>query len=367
LWCSGIVTLQINAPSGGAGHRTGLRGGGPLTTLLLGDNLWETIWHNVLLKDSLGKETGNPECVAESKLFPWLDATVTSEKGSTPIQWVSHPPEHVFWGMPRRIRLSMEQAAEPVTCHLCDDVCQTIIKQYRTRNYGMNYDSAWRHPLTPYTKKEEGIQLPVHPGLDGITYRHWLGLVFQDPDTARTPALVIREFYTRKLPRHQGLRIWAFGYDMDNMKARSWHESVMPLVLVDDEIREAFTAGVSCLVRASRESAAIIREAIKKVWFKPGATARGDLSLPDQRFWQDTEPDFFAALETLARQLSAGEDGETVRKAWQGTLKRSCERLFHELANTRMIEQQDPKRIALSWQMMQKRLHGPKLRGMLSI
>ena len=33
-----LFTLQTNAPSGGAGHRVGLRGGGPLTTIMLIDN-----------------------------------------------------------------------------------------------------------------------------------------------------------------------------------------------------------------------------------------------------------------------------------------------------------------------------------------
>lgn len=39
-----LFTLQINAPSGGQGHRVGLRGGGPLTTLVMpaeADTLWQ--------------------------------------------------------------------------------------------------------------------------------------------------------------------------------------------------------------------------------------------------------------------------------------------------------------------------------------
>jgi CRISPR system Cascade subunit CasA len=45
LACSAmaIFTLQTNAPSGGQGHRVSLRGGGPLTTIVMGDTLWQTI------------------------------------------------------------------------------------------------------------------------------------------------------------------------------------------------------------------------------------------------------------------------------------------------------------------------------------
>ena len=49
-----LVTLQTYAPAGGAGHRTSMRGGGPLTTLLTpvrksasACTLWDRIWANV--------------------------------------------------------------------------------------------------------------------------------------------------------------------------------------------------------------------------------------------------------------------------------------------------------------------------------
>ena len=58
-----LFTLQINAPSGGRGHRTGMRDGGPLTTLVLpeerkeGSTLWEKVWLNTLtVKDLQGGE-----------------------------------------------------------------------------------------------------------------------------------------------------------------------------------------------------------------------------------------------------------------------------------------------------------------------
>src|SRR5665648_694737 len=46
LACSAMAlfTLQTNAPAGGKGYRTSLRGGGPLTTIVTGDTLWQTIW-----------------------------------------------------------------------------------------------------------------------------------------------------------------------------------------------------------------------------------------------------------------------------------------------------------------------------------
>ena len=68
-----LYTLQAWAPAGGAGIRTGLRGGGPLVTLVLpeGDNgslapLWRIIWANV-------PEGGKaPEAEDFPRVFPWL-------------------------------------------------------------------------------------------------------------------------------------------------------------------------------------------------------------------------------------------------------------------------------------------------------
>ena len=45
-----LYTFQNWAPAGGAGNRTGLRGGGPLITLVLppaAPSLWHVLWANV--------------------------------------------------------------------------------------------------------------------------------------------------------------------------------------------------------------------------------------------------------------------------------------------------------------------------------
>ena len=45
-----LFTLQTNAPSGGVGHRVGLRGGGPLTTLVLPADDHATLWQKLWLQ-----------------------------------------------------------------------------------------------------------------------------------------------------------------------------------------------------------------------------------------------------------------------------------------------------------------------------
>src|SRR5690554_2565729 len=70
-----LFTLQINAPSGGKGYRTGLRGGGPLTTLVLpsdpGASLWHKLWLNALDQGLYPYSEPEP---ASRDLFPWMGA-----------------------------------------------------------------------------------------------------------------------------------------------------------------------------------------------------------------------------------------------------------------------------------------------------
>src|SRR5439155_14612486 len=75
-----LYTLQQFAPSGGAGHRTSLRGGGPLVTLALPDGgavsrptLWQRLWLNTPADLRL-------DVADKARAFPWLAPTRTSAK-----------------------------------------------------------------------------------------------------------------------------------------------------------------------------------------------------------------------------------------------------------------------------------------------
>ena len=118
-----LLTMQVNAPSGGRGHLTGIRGGGPLTTLILpasGDaSLWATCWLNVLPADQMRRLTGNPAHDSPRATFPWLasgpGAGQTAARVTTPDDM---SPLHVFWAMPRRLFLDFD-GAQPGSCDLC--------------------------------------------------------------------------------------------------------------------------------------------------------------------------------------------------------------------------------------------------------
>jgi CRISPR system Cascade subunit CasA len=91
-----LFTLQINAPSGGQGHRVGLRGGGPLTTLVMpaeAASLWQRLWANVLTREELELDyTGDT-----ASIFPWMRQTRLSDKSGEPTLPGDVHPLHMYW------------------------------------------------------------------------------------------------------------------------------------------------------------------------------------------------------------------------------------------------------------------------------
>lgn len=382
-----LFALQTNAPSGGQGHRVGLRGGGPLTTLLeprglakgeLG--LWHLLWLNVLparlLQDETETETPAPEAI-----FPWLAATRTSEKNQkvTPIQ--AHPLQ-MYWGMPRRIRLDFAAPGEG-RCDLCGQESASLLRQYRTRNFGVSYE-AWRHVLSPHTREAaDKPWLPVHGQPGGIGFRHWLGIAVADPEgrgkTQRQPAKVVSHASQGGRRRIEA-DIWAFGYDMDNMKARAWVESRMPLLLADEVRQTAFEEASSNFVLAANEAFGYLRGMVKSALYGDPKQNTGKLKWDfpphvsiDTAFfdtlagdyWRLGEPLFFARLRELLANLGHETEQQASAEAWIKDLAGLALAQFDQAVGG--VEEADNrvKAVVFARTQLGRMLYGDSLRGLL--
>ncbi len=373
-----LLALQINAPSGGAGHRTGLRGGGPLTTLITsaadqGNGLWHDIWLNVRERDSFLAQCGDATKAELHLRFPWLaDITgIQAADGETAPAQVH--PDHAFWAMPRRIRLDFEQLSAG-TCDICAMPSERRLQRYATRNYGLNYKGAWEHPLSPYYETTGGW-LPLHPQPGGLGYRQWLGWLAgagADPQRPRKPARVV-EHALQERGRQLGtnLRLWAFGYDMDNMKARCWYEATVPLYglgMCSKDAQREVEVEVGQHLAAAEMAAFFLRSGVKEAWF--GADARGDFSHIDASFWSSTEPAFYRQLEAriAAARDEQAFDRVAASERWLGTLQRNVLRLFDEIfVGAGAVERQHPRRAAEARRKLRAGLYGKKLRESLGL
>ena len=341
--------LQTFAPAGGAGHRTSLRGGGPLTTLLAPGTdqngapvpLWRTLWLNVM---PAGGEDGDPAPRLDlPRIFPWLAPTRVSGDG------VTTTPQDVdelqqYWGMPRRIRLDFEPNVDRRACDLTDIIDDVIVCTYRTRPHGASY-AAWKHQLSPhYRQKTTTEWLPLHGQPGRVGYRHWVGLVVSDSGQLREPAKTVvfarKRLDHRSVPQSMrfGARMLATGYDMDNMKARDLIEGEMPLHLVREELFEGYSHTVEAMVAGARDAAFILRVSARQALFGDNAPSDGGkIADARDRFWDRTEPAFGAILGPLAEELensdSASERAvrQDAREQWLRTLKEIAQDLFDDL------------------------------------
>ena len=362
-----LYTLSAYAPSGGAGHRTSLRGGGPMTTLVvpqhdLGPTLWARLWPNVETQQEIaerGTEAALPQ--DDALVFPWLAATRTSQKhgGKSTSQTDVHPLQ-AYWGMPRRIRLQFE-GADDRPCSLTGRKDAVVVGHYRAKNYGVNYVSeSFSHPLSPYYRPREGkARLPVHPKPGGISYRLWPGLVCRTPDGLGDPAQVVRHW------RRKGgdARVVAFGYDMDNMKARAWVEGEMPIWCLDPAAQQFLEGGFVLPATAGAEVVArLLTNAVKSALHDSPKNVRGDYRFVAEAFYRETEPRLQVALRNARQLIEANIDADdpprTAREDWRKELAGSAHSLFDHFAPAEGLEDRDMKRLVRASFFLHRALNG---------
>ncbi|EHQ05138.1 type I-E CRISPR-associated protein Cse1/CasA [Leptonema illini] len=319
-----LLTLQTNAPSGGAGHRTSLRGGGPLTTIVLPQEpkfqtLWHTAWLNVLLKEDLSATQCKPSLKALQAIFPWMAATKLSKTAGTEILGSHIHPAQTFWATPRRIRL-FPASEEEGACSICNAAGAKFYRQYATVPHGANYAAGILHPLSPYYN-DKGVLRPVHPQPGGFTYRHWPDFVIADVGE-KERAIVVRVLGNRLRSGSttKDYAIYAFGYDMDNMKARCWYEARMPYWPMPDEaLRKEFAPYATAMADVANDIASNTRKAVQLAFFDSGASVRGDLDFVKTEFWQSTEPNYYDSLREVMKVI---EDPAPVLRNWLKALQK---------------------------------------------
>lgn len=344
-----LYALQQFAPSGGAGNRTSLRGGGPMTTLVWPDrpdSARPAPLRRVLLANlPLGaRNAPYMDNSGLSRVLPWLAPTVTSE-GKPPAEISEADPRahplQAFFGMPRRIRLVVEGEG---VCPLTGDE-GPLVSGFIQKPWGINY-GVWRHPLTPYRQaKETEPPYSVKPKSTRFGYRDWVGVTVGRAEKANAafPAEPVSEILRRSEEfRRAGLtspRLLAAGWVMNNMEASAFLQSVQPLHLAETEDRaQELAAFARLLADTGDTAAALLRNNLKLALFGDGAktsTESGVFEEATDAFFERTEDSFHEALAVL---LSGDlPDDQVFRKRWLARLRRTALDLFDLHATTALL------------------------------
>ena len=212
-------------------------------------------------------------------------------KGSAPsASLLGHAAPH-----PARFRREHRQLA----LRLTGAIDEAIVTGWRQRPNGVKY-AAWDHPLSPSYKDNKGGWLPGAsaarrhriPPLGGVGHRRCRG-------DAQGGA-VYRRLARPGPPTCRSIgnsRLLAAGYDMDNMKARAFVESEMPLPGTDPAAAEAFATVARRLVAAAEIVAQATRRAVRDARYGRDAAADSTpLAAVYEDFWAATHDRFFALL-----------------------------------------------------------------------
>jgi len=375
-----LYTMQTYSPGCGAGYLASMRGGGPLTTLAAGDphdgvaSLWRLLWPNVPEGD------GPDPSIGSAKVFPWLPATGSSRDFPVTTPEHGHPlqafPLQAFWGMPRRVRLMFEPARGRV-CDLGGPADNVLACGWRTSPHGIKYEG-WKHPLSPYVKRKiDELPNPVKGNPGGVTYRHWLGLVQEDPDNGRLPAQCVSVFRNERAEDAgiSGIRLVAFGYEMGKKeiaKARCWYQAEMPIPNIPPARRESFDGRAAQLVRAADKAASLAKQALRNATFRKNDDRYNKASKfefefivdAEERLWRDTEAKFFDLLSELAEDEV---DDAMLREGWLKELSRAALAIFDQTAPSEGLEAGAWRQLVEARKWLAGGLKGKDIRAQLGL
>ena len=317
-----LYTLQTYSPSSGRGHLTSLRGRGPLTTLLVAKDpykgiftLWGSVWPNVLTKEYVNdKRDLNIAAEKAENIFPWLSKTRTSEsKNHQKITPGNMSPLHIFWGMPRCIRLCFVPRENETDCMDCDilPISEDIVVreyEYRTKPYGMDYSANWRHVLSPYEPPDPNKNNEskcICPEEHGISYRQWVD--FSSKGSLSAEAFC---FSNLDIFRDNDPNIFAFGYCMDKKRkatALAWIESKMRIsALTNSKARKKISEIAERMIKASNFVTERINGAIIQALLHPSKEESNKKEFPkslgvSDDFWRATEGEFLDIIDDVAK------------------------------------------------------------------
>lgn len=309
-----LYAMQQFAPSGGAGNRTSMRGGGPFTVLALpseasGAGLWRAVWLNV--------PDGRPVDPADPRVFPWMAPTRTSgnDRPTCPDdgdQRADAHPAQAFFGMPRRLRLAFDDA-------------QAI--GFHQKPHGVKY-VGWRHPLSPYYRqKPESDLLPAHPKAGRFGYRDWVAATAGADRGLREAARSVADAKKSRLAAPDGAHVLIAGWAMNNMEAEDYLLAIQPLHL--SERQAELDALARAMAEAGEAAWRLARSALRRALFADSATVSDDAAL-----FEAARCSFFDRTEDAFHDLLATADPMAAdpRERWLATLRRAALDLFGEVA-----------------------------------
>lgn len=144
-----LFNQASNSPSFGGGFQGGLRGGGPITTLVAGRDLRETIWRNVLTRSRIQeRQIGMPGLAVDQPT--WVKPIREKET----IRWNEIGLARGLFWQPARVELV--RAETPAPCDVLGNEAGQVYAGFRAEQFKFAMEGRWPHlhgAMTASTKK----------------------------------------------------------------------------------------------------------------------------------------------------------------------------------------------------------------------
>jgi CRISPR system Cascade subunit CasA len=255
---------------------------------------------------------------------------------------------------------------EKKVCSVCGGEEIYFGEGYDTLNYGVHYTGTWVHPLSPYRfdKRKEKPPLSLKGQRGGLGYRHWLSFVIADSSNNDRAAQVTRVYMderARDLGEQHSARLWCFGYDMDNMKARCWYDNTLPLFRLDSAQRKNIMSWVGELISAAKDVSGKLRSQVKSAWFDRPQDVKGDMEVVVLEFWQQSESAFYSILDQLTQLPGSQRQAPpSVYSKWRMRIWSLALNIFDKWVLEAPAEDLDMKRVITAREDLKKEINKSK-------
>jgi CRISPR system Cascade subunit CasA len=281
--CGRIAALLTSFQAEGSGLSGGfypsIRQGGPLTYIIQGDNLWETVWLNVIPTDDLNRDMA---CDSYNGVkFPWM-----SSKDVTSLNQNDFHPCAVYWLYGKKIELVRDD----------EEGVKFKRGKYNSKPYPKG-GAGWKHPLSPYTEENgDNIPLAKRASMDqnagDLT-------CFRLAEEGRKPKNLEQLDFNRKYGDVWAPNLRVFGPDYKGNKdnIEGYIDRKIPILSDDQKESEELRLYVNSLVNLIDSFESYLAEALYRCssdddYYKSDFRSRVSL-------FQEVEDDFYRLLREL--------------------------------------------------------------------
>lgn len=335
-----LYNRSVNAPSIGSKHKGGLRGGSAITSLVKGKDLRETIWLNVIPKET------SDQIFSGDDEFTWV--TPPPHGGGTVFAGQIGLNRGLFW---IQLRAKFDTAERKEVCDLCGKttprpvvgifVESNVVSKKESKTFGsFKLEGVWPHPHSPrsllYKKGKDGKfsqpdeyffrfyeTVPAWNGIAGMIVEHEIER--GDTKTVYCPSLTASQYPL--LCPGEPLTVVVGGYVSANSTFKERRHEIY-------SVNESFVSGNGHLHGIIHDAVSVkdlLSKAISGALYPLGKSLGSSKQEAVRRFYRTTMSDVLYALGSMDVE---SEDFRQRRNAFVKRLNSTAEEIFSSFTDS---------------------------------